>query len=49
LSGSKRRLDKLIEEVRGSEAAGSANALQVLADKYEYDTLTRLLEEAQRP
>ncbi len=49
LSGSKRRLDRLILRVRETEDAGSANALQELADKYEYDALTRLLEEARRP
>jgi hypothetical protein len=38
----------LILEVRDSEAAGSADALQDLADRYEYDALTRLLEEACR-
>jgi CheY-like chemotaxis protein len=44
--GNKRRLDKLIREVRESAAASSANALQDLADKYDYDALTLLLEEA---
>ncbi len=48
LSGNKRLLDQLILKVRDTEGAGSADALQELADKYEYDTLTRLLEEACR-
>ena len=48
LNGDKARLDKLILKVREAEDAGSANALQELADKYEYDALTRLLEEARR-
>jgi hypothetical protein len=48
LSGNKRRLDKLILQVRETADDGSARALQELADKYEYDALTRLLEEACR-
>jgi CheY-like chemotaxis protein len=47
VSGNKKLLDKLILEV--SETAGddaSAHALHNLAEKYEYDTLTRLLEGA---
>jgi PAS domain S-box-containing protein len=44
--GNKRLLDQLILQVRESAAALSANALQALADKYDYDALTRLLEEA---
>jgi hypothetical protein len=48
LSGNKRLLDKLLLKVRETEDAGSAQALQALADKYEYDVLTRLLEEACR-
>jgi CheY-like chemotaxis protein len=48
LNGDKARLDKLILKVREAEDPGSANALQELADKYEYDALTRLLEEARR-
>jgi PAS domain S-box-containing protein len=43
--GNKRLLDKLILQVRESAAAASANALQELADRYDYDTLTGLLEE----
>jgi CheY-like chemotaxis protein len=46
--GNKELLDDLIRKVRAAEDAGSANALQELADKYEYDVLTRLLEEACR-
>lgn len=46
LSGNKRLLDRLIVKVREAEHAGSAQALQALADKYEYDALTRLLEGA---
>jgi CheY-like chemotaxis protein len=49
LSGNKRLLDKLILRVRETEDVASAQALQELADKYEYDALTRLLEEACRP
>jgi CheY-like chemotaxis protein len=45
LSGNKRLLDKLILKVRGT-ADGTAQSLQDLADKYEYDALTQLLEEA---
>ncbi len=48
LSGNKRLLDKLIFKVRETEDAESAQALQSLADKYEYDALTRSLEEACR-
>jgi CheY-like chemotaxis protein len=48
LSGNKKLLDKLILRVRETEDAGSAHALQELADNYEYDALTRLLEQACR-
>jgi PAS domain S-box-containing protein len=48
LSGNMRRLNELILQVRDTEDAGSAHALQELADKYEYDALTHLLEEACR-
>ncbi len=44
LSGSKRRLDQLIAKVRESADAGSADALQGLADRYQYDALIGLLE-----
>jgi CheY-like chemotaxis protein len=45
LAGNKKLLDKLIAKVRGTGDAESARALQELADKYEYDALTRLAEE----
>jgi signal transduction histidine kinase/CheY-like chemotaxis protein len=48
VSGNKRFLDKLILRVREIDS-DSAQALQELADKYEYDALTQLLEEACRP
>jgi PAS domain S-box-containing protein len=44
LGGNKRLLDSLILQVREAEGAESARALQQLADKYQYDALTRLLE-----
>ena len=47
-AGNKKLLDNLILKIRGTENAGSAYVLRQLADKYEYDTLTRLLEEACR-
>jgi len=46
LSGNKRLLDKLILKVSETEEAGFARSLQALADKYEYDALTQLLEES---
>ena len=47
LNGNKRKLDQLIGKVRESSAdAESANALQQLADRYDYDVLTHFLEEA---
>jgi PAS domain S-box-containing protein len=49
LSGSKRRLDRLIVQVRESVDAGSADALQLLADRYQYDALIGLLEGVCRP
>jgi hypothetical protein len=49
LSGSKRRLDQLIVKVRESADAGSADALQELADRYQYDALIGLLEGVCRP
>ncbi len=49
-SGNKKVLNQLIVQVRDTAGnAGSALALQKLADTYEYDVLTRLLEEACRP
>jgi hypothetical protein len=44
LNGNKKLLDQLIVKVRETED-GAAQLLQELADKYEYDALTRLLEE----
>jgi signal transduction histidine kinase/FixJ family two-component response regulator len=44
--GNKKLLDKLILKVRETEDAGFADALGELADKYDYDALTKLLEEA---
>jgi CheY-like chemotaxis protein len=46
LQGNKRLLDQLILKVRETEDIESAHALQELADNYEYDALTRSLEEA---
>jgi PAS domain S-box-containing protein len=43
LSGNKRLLDKLFLEVSETGDAESARGLQELADRYEYDTLTRML------
>jgi PAS domain S-box-containing protein len=48
LSGNKKLLDKLILNVRETDA-GSAHGLQELADHYEYDALMQLLEQACRP
>ena len=48
LSGNKNLLDKLIVKVRETGNAESAHALQRLGDNYEYDELSRLLEEACR-
>jgi len=48
LSGNKRRLDELILKVSATGEAGCAHGLRELADKYEYDALTRLLDEACR-
>jgi len=48
LSGNKNLMDKLILKVSETGHAESAHALQGLADHYEYDALTRLLEEACR-
>jgi hypothetical protein len=46
LRGNKRLLDQLIHKVGETADRDSSNALQELANKYDYDTLTRLLEEA---
>jgi PAS domain S-box-containing protein len=48
LNGNKRQLDRLIVAVRDGGDAGSAHDLQALADKYEYDALSQLLDEAYR-
>ena len=45
-SGNKKRLNALIVQVRDMQNPASADILQDLADKYEYDTLTHVLEEA---
>jgi imidazolonepropionase-like amidohydrolase len=46
--GNKRLMDKLILTVRETHDPASADALQKLADKYDYDELSRLLEAACR-
>jgi CheY-like chemotaxis protein len=46
LDGNKKLLNRLIVKVSLIEDAAFAGALQGLADRYEYDALTRLLEEA---
>lgn len=48
LNGNKKLLDKLILRVPEEGDTESANVLQQLADRYEYDALTRLLEDACR-
>jgi len=47
-NGDKRLLNKLIARVDQGKDFEFARDLQRLADRYEYDTLTRLLEEACR-
>jgi hypothetical protein len=47
-SGNKSLLDKLTRKVGEAGDAESAYALQELADRYEYDVLRQLLEEAGR-
>jgi PAS domain S-box-containing protein len=44
--GNKRLLDSLILRIPETGDAEAARSLQELADKYQYDNLTRLLEEA---
>jgi hypothetical protein len=46
LTGNKRLLDRLIGEVRERVGGDPANRLAALAGRYEYDALTKLLEEA---
>jgi CheY-like chemotaxis protein len=48
-SGDKKLLDELIDKVREAGDAAPAHALQELADKYEYEAITRLLEESCGP
>jgi hypothetical protein len=47
-NGNKKSLDGLIQPVSDSPDTGCAHALWNLADKYEYDALTRLLDAAGR-
>ena len=49
LIGNKKLLDQLILKVHEAGDTESAHALQKLADRYEYEALTRFLEEACRP
>ncbi len=42
-NGDKDRLEQLIQKV-GEQDLQAAQAMKELADKYEYDALTRLLE-----
>jgi CheY-like chemotaxis protein len=49
MTGDKKLLDRSIMQVREAGDAESAHALQALADRYEYDALTRLLEETCYP
>jgi CheY-like chemotaxis protein len=46
LTGNKKLLDTLIHKIPETGNVESAQGLQELADKYEYDVLNRLLEEA---
>ena len=47
VGGNKKLLNELILSVlQAEDNAGCARSLQQLADKYEYDALTRLLEDA---
>ena len=45
MAGDKNGLDRLIGRVREAGDAASAHALQGLADRYDYDALTQLLED----
>jgi PAS domain S-box-containing protein len=45
LTGNKKLLDQLTQQVRTGGDPESAQGLQALADRYDYDTLTQLLEE----
>jgi len=44
-AGNKILLDSLIQKVRESGDSSAAQVLQDLADKYDYDALSSLLEE----
>jgi len=44
MAGDKNGLDRLIGRVREAGDEASAHALQLLADRYDYDALTLLLE-----
>jgi CheY-like chemotaxis protein len=46
--GNKRLLDKLIRKLGEDENAEFSHTLQEFADRYDYDSLTRLLEEVNR-
>ncbi len=48
LNGDQALMNKLIAQVRETAESGNAHALQALADKYEYDALMQLLDEASR-
>jgi PAS domain S-box-containing protein len=48
LGGDKRGLDRLIIEIGDTVDAGAAEVLQALANNYDYDALTRLLNAADR-
>ena len=48
LNGDQALMNKLIAKVRETAEPGNAHALQALVDKYEYDALTQLLDEASR-
>jgi two-component system sensor histidine kinase/response regulator len=48
LNGDKKLLNELILKVGETDEAGCTRGLQELADKYEYDRMTELLDEASR-
>ena len=45
VEGRKKEMDAVLLKVRETHDAALANRLQDLADRYEYDTLTRILQE----
>ena len=49
MTGNKRALDQLILKVRETGDGETANVLQELTVRYEYDSLLRSLEEASQP